>query len=162
MQKSALGNQHLAFSLSVQGEHRGVITVTDKAMARGHIAGMKDFRDLLVWRKAHTLTLAIYLATAKFPGDERFGLTVQMRRSSVLISARLAEGCGKRGNGEFYRFLNIATASASELEYCILLARDLKFLDEETYTSLDEKIVEVRKMLGALISKVGEDSRLTA
>jgi four helix bundle protein len=123
---------------------------------------MKDFRDLLVWRKAHLLTLAIYVATAKFPGDERFGLTVQMRRSSVLIAARLAEGCGKRGNGEFYRYLNIATASASELEYCILLARDLKFLDEETYASLDEKIVEVRKMLGALICKVGEDSKLSA
>jgi len=107
-------------------------------------------------------SLATNGATAKFPNDERFGLSVQMRRSAVLIAARLAEGCGKRGNGEFYRYLNIATASASELEYCILLARDFKFLDEETYTSLDEKIVEVRKMLGSLICKVDVDTRLNA
>jgi four helix bundle protein len=85
-----------------------------------------------------------------------------MRRVSVSIAAKLAGGCGKRGNGEFYRYLNIATASASELEYCILRARDLKFLDEDTYESLDEKIVEVRKMLGSLICKVDIDTRLSA
>lgn len=97
---------------------------------------MKNFRDLNVWHKAHALTLAAYKRTASFPREEVYGLTSQIRRSAASIAANLAEGCGKRGNAEFQRFLNIATGSASELEYHFLLARDLGFLaDPETSTS---------------------------
>jgi four helix bundle protein len=69
---------------------------------------MKDFRSLRVWEKAHLLALDAYRSTNNFPKQELFGLTSQIRRAVVSIPANIAEGCGKRGNGEFQRFLNIA------------------------------------------------------
>ena len=118
---------------------------------------MKNFRDLVVWQKAHQLTLASYQGTARFPREEMFGLTSQIRRCSASIPANIAEGCGKRSNNEFQRFLHIATGSASELEYHFLLAQDLGFLEEEDYRSLDQKVIEVKKMLAGLIKKIEAD-----
>jgi four helix bundle protein len=89
---------------------------------------MKDFRDLVVWQKSHQLTLAAYRETMSFPSDERFGLTSQIRRSAASVPANIAEGCGRCGNGEFHRFLQVAMGSASEVEYHFLLAHDLKYL----------------------------------
>lgn len=86
-----------------------------------------------------------------------FGLTSQIRRCSASIPANIAEGCGKRSNNEFQRFLHIATGSASELEYHFLLAKDLGFLEEEDYRSLDQKVIEVKKMLAGLIKKIEAD-----
>ena len=78
---------------------------------------MKDFRNLKVWERAHYLTLAVYKTTSRFPREEVYGLTSQIRRCSASIAANLAEGCGKRGNNEFQRYLQIASGSASELDY---------------------------------------------
>ena len=89
---------------------------------------MKDFRDLQVWQKAHQLTLTVYRLTASFPQTEWYGLTTQLRRSSASVAANLAEGCGRNGDAELARFCSIAMGSASELEYHLLLARDLKLL----------------------------------
>lgn len=94
---------------------------------------MKDFRNLRVWEEAHQLTLKIYRATKQFPREELYGLISQMRRCSVSIGANLAEGCGKRGNNEFQRYLVIASGSASELEYELLLAKDLEYLGETAH-----------------------------
>ena len=94
---------------------------------------MKNFRDLVVWQKSHQLTLDAYRLTASFPADERFGLTSQTRRSTASIPANIAEGCGRRGNPEFHRFLQVAMGSASEAEYHFLLANDLKYLNVENY-----------------------------
>ncbi len=88
---------------------------------------MKNFRDLMVWQKAHALTLASYRGIAGFPRQEIYGLISQIRRCSASIAANIAEGCGKRGNPEFQRYLHIAAGSASELEYHFLLAKDLGF-----------------------------------
>jgi four helix bundle protein len=118
------------------------------------VAAMKNFRDLLVWEKAHLLTLNSYRLTNAFPRQELFGLTSQIRRAAASIAANIAEGCGKRGNGEFQRFLNIASGSASELEYHFLLAHDLQLLDQEAYTHLNASVVEVKRMLSALARKV--------
>jgi four helix bundle protein len=115
---------------------------------------MKDFRDLLVWQKAHQLTLASYGTTVSFPRQAIYGLTSQIRRCAASIAANIAEGCGKRGNGEFQRFLNIACGSASELEYHFLLARDLGFLNDMDYQELNGGIVEIKRMLASLIRKV--------
>jgi four helix bundle protein len=115
---------------------------------------MKDFRDLKVWHKAHALTLAAYKATTLFPGDEKYGLTSQIRRCSASIGANIAEGCGRRGNGELHRFLQMATGSASELEYHFLLAKDLHLLNDEAYTLLNTEVVELKRMLASLINKV--------
>jgi four helix bundle protein len=94
---------------------------------------MKDFRSLQVWTKSHQLTLAVYRATANFPKEELYGLTSQIRRSCSSIAANFAEGYGRRGNGEFHRFLQMAMGSASELEYHILLAHDLGLLAPDSF-----------------------------
>jgi four helix bundle protein len=115
---------------------------------------MKDFRDLMVWRKAHLLTLATYKLTSRFPKDELYTLTAQMRRSSSSVATNIAEGCGRRGNGEFHKFLQNAAGSASELEYQFLLARDLKYFPEEEYGPVQTAVVEIKKMLASLINRV--------
>jgi four helix bundle protein len=112
---------------------------------------MKDFRDLKVWEKAHQLTLAIYRLTATFPREERFGLISQVRRCSASIGANIVEGCGKRGNAEFHRFLQIASGSASELDYHLLLSHDLGFLNDGLYHKLTEKLSHLRRMLTSLL-----------
>jgi four helix bundle protein len=118
---------------------------------------MKSFRDLMVWEKAHALALASYRGTAEFPKQEIYGLTSQIRRCSASIAANIAEGCGKRSNAEFQRFLHIAAGSASELEYHFLLAKDLGFLSLEEHKTLDDSTVEVKRMLAGLIRKVEAD-----
>jgi four helix bundle protein len=115
---------------------------------------MKDFRDLKVWEKAHALALACYMATAAFPKQEMFGLVSQIRRSGSSVPANIAEGCGRRGNGEFHRFLQIAMGSASELEYHLLLSRDLKFIATPDYDRLQVEVTEVKRMLASLCRKV--------
>jgi four helix bundle protein len=119
---------------------------------------MQGFRDLKVWQKAHHLTLAVYQITAKFPREEMFGLTRQTRRASSSIAANLAEGCARNGDAEFARFCFIAMGSASELEYHLLLARDLEFLSTERHADMQLQVAEVKKMLAALIRKLTADS----
>ncbi len=122
---------------------------------------MQSFKNLKVWEKAHALTLETYCATRIFPREELFGLTSQMRRAAVSIGANLAEGCCRKGDAEFGRFIQIAIGSASELEYHFLLARDLNLLDEASYDRLAEKVVDVKRMLSRLIQtlEAGADSR---
>jgi len=121
---------------------------------------MKDFRDLRVWGKAHSIVLTVYQLSAKFPREEMYGLTSQMRRCSASIAANIAEGCGRRGNGEFHRFLQIAAGSASELEYHFLLAPNLQFLSDFDYEKLTKKLSEIRRMLTSLILKVDAERSL--
>ena len=118
---------------------------------------MKDFRDLQVWQKAHQLTLTVYRLTASFPQTERYGLTSQLRRSSASVAANLAEGCGRNGDAELARFCSIAMGSASESEYHLLLARDLKLLKVTDYAELTQQTTEVKRMLTGLIQKLTAD-----
>jgi four helix bundle protein len=141
-----------------------VVQFSQEALSRQHSAlkwngTMKNFRDLKVWEKSHELALAAYDATSNFPKQEMFGLVSQIRRCAASIPANIAEGCGRRGNGEFHRFLQIAMGSASELEYHLLLSRDLKFLDGQTYISLNGSVEEVKRMLASLVRKVDEERR---
>jgi four helix bundle protein len=122
---------------------------------------MKDFRDSKVWEKAHQLTLDVYRATSRFPREERYGLTSQMRRCSASIGANIAEGCGKRENNEFHRFLQIASGSASELDYHFLLARDLLFLPQTDYAGLEKELSALRRMLSSLLQKVDHERMTT-
>ena len=112
---------------------------------------MKDFRELKVWEKGHSLTMAVYGVTAGFPKEELYGLTSQIRRSCVSIPANIAEGCGRSGDAELARFLQIAMGSASELEYHFLLARDLGYLNPAKYEPLSKEATEVKKMLTVFI-----------
>jgi four helix bundle protein len=108
---------------------------------------MQDFRNLKVWQKAHNLTLAVYKATAEFPKYETFGLRSQVRRATAAIPNNLAEGCGRGTPGDFRRFVQIAMGSAWEVDYLLLLCRDLNYLAVEVYTSLSNDTFEVKRML---------------
>jgi four helix bundle protein len=101
--------------------------------------------------------LAVYRITADFPREERYGITNQLRRSSSSIAANLAEGCGREGDGELARFLSIAMGSASELEYHLLLARDLRLLPVEECERLEQQTIEVKRMLAAFLRKLKAD-----
>ncbi len=118
---------------------------------------MQDFKSLKVWQKAHGLALDIYRTSGQFPSCEIYGLTSQIRRASASIPANIAEGCGRGGNAEFARFLQIASGSASEVEYHLLLARDLGLLKVETHSQLSEKVQEIKRMLSTLTKKVREN-----
>ncbi|HJT54226.1 MAG TPA: four helix bundle protein [Candidatus Angelobacter sp.] len=118
---------------------------------------MKDFRDLKVWGKAHALTLTSYDLTKSFPREEIFGLTSQIRRASLSIPANIAEGCGRRGNAELHRFLQMAMGSANELQYHLLLSRDLGYLKSEIHERVEPQVQEVKRMLAALIRKVDSE-----
>ena len=115
---------------------------------------MKDFRKLSVWEKAHQLTLKIYKVTEKFPREELYGLISQIRRASVSIPTNIAEGCVRSSDADFSRFLYIALGSTSELEYLILLAKDLKIIKNELHIELNDKINEIKKMLISMIQKL--------
>ena len=119
---------------------------------------MQSFRNIRVWEKTHALTLDIYRSSKAFPREEMYGLTSQMRRSSASIGANIAEGCCRKGDGELGRFLQIAMGSASELEYHLLLARDLELLNIIDYQRLATETVEVKRMLSSFIGKLRAES----
>jgi len=110
----------------------------------------RDFRTIAAWQRAHALALRLYRATSEFPRDERFGLVSQMRRACASIPTNVAEGCGRSTNSELARFIDIATGSASEVEYQLLLAKDLGYLPEDQHTSLTTEVVQIRGMFLAL------------
>jgi four helix bundle protein len=112
---------------------------------------MRDFRNTQAWHKAHALVLQTYRVTRSFPADERFNLTSQVRRAALSIPTNIAEGCGRETDRELARFLQIAAGSASELEYLMLAARDLSYIDAEAHGSLDISVNEVKKMLNAFV-----------
>jgi four helix bundle protein len=118
---------------------------------------VKDFRELKVWQKAHELTLAVYRITATFPREELYGLTSQLRRACSSIAANLAEGCGRSGDAEFARYCSIAMGSASEVEYHLLLAKDLKLIKPADYQELATRATELKRMLTGLLQKLNAD-----
>ncbi len=120
---------------------------------------MQDFKQLKVWQRSHQLTLAVYQATASFPKHELYGLTSQVRRSCSSIPANISEGCGRDSGADLARFLQIAMGSASELEYHLLLASELGFLTPKVYQPLAGELIEIKRMLTALIRKVRNSKR---
>ena len=115
---------------------------------------MRNYRDLRVWEDAHELTLSIYRVTQLFPKEERFGLISQIRRASSSIGANLAEGCGRRSDGEMARFVQIAMGSGAELSYHLLLARDLGLVSKASFEPLRSDLSEVMRMLSSLSQKL--------
>jgi four helix bundle protein len=110
-----------------------------------------------VWEKSHQLTLDIYKATETFPHEERYGITSQIHRASVSIPTNIAEGSGRQSDADFGRFLGIAMGSASELEYLILLAKDLELLGLSDHIQLHTRLEEIKKMLAKFIIKLRAD-----
>jgi four helix bundle protein len=112
-----------------------------------------QYRELIVWQKAFLLTEKIYLYTKKFPKEEIYSLTDQIRRAAVSIPSNIAEWSWRWSNAEYARFLNIAKWSCCELETQILLASKLEYLDTSSEEELLELIEEVLKMLVSIIQK---------
>jgi four helix bundle protein len=123
---------------------------------------MQDFRQLKVWQKAHQLTLTVYRLTGAFPKTEQYGMTSQMRRSAASVACNIAEGCGRGSDVDFARFLQMAFGSASELEYQLLLAKDLGWIATSSTSSTPELnedqaeslVIEVKRMLTTFIQKL--------
>jgi four helix bundle protein len=112
-------------------------------------APSKSFEDLIVWQKAHALTLATYRITESFPKTEQFGLTSQMRRASTSIAANIAEGYRKRSANDKARFMNISEGSLDELKYFFILSRDLSYISVDTQIELELQCNEVSRLLHA-------------
>lgn len=115
---------------------------------------MRDYKKFQVWQKAHLLTLDVYRISKIFPRTEMVGLISQIKRSSASIPTNVAEGCGRNSEKEFRQFLYIAFGSANELEYQIILASDLKYIENVTSQKLLIQIEEIKKMLNSLIRKL--------
>jgi four helix bundle protein len=115
---------------------------------------MQDFKKLAVWQRAHALTLKVYEVSGGFPSSELYGLTSQVRRAAASVPANIAEGCGRDGGADFARFLQIAQGSASELEYHLLLAHDLRFLTDAAHVACIDELTNVRRMLTSLTQRV--------
>jgi four helix bundle protein len=115
---------------------------------------LQSFRNLKVWEKSHLLTLDVYRSTRSFPWEEIYGVTSQMRRSAASVGANIAEGSCRKGDAEFGRFLYIAMGSASELEYHLIFAHDLKMLKTEDYDRLSNEVLEVKRMLASFLQKL--------
>ena len=111
----------------------------------------RSFRDLLVWRKAHELTLAVYAFTAGFPRQETYGLALQMRRAAFSVPANIAEGFRRRGKPDKARYMNIAEGSLEECRYYLILAQDLGYGDT---THLSVAAEEVSRLLGAYAAAI--------
>ena len=108
---------------------------------------VRTFQDLIVWQKAHALTLNVYGATKAFPSDERYGITSQIRRAAYSVPSNIVEGHSRRGKKEFQRFLSIAAGSLSELRYFLILSRDLGHLSSDAYEKLWSDAEEVGRIL---------------
>ncbi len=115
---------------------------------------MRDYTKLESWQRSHQLTLKIYLASKTFPKEEIFGLTSQMRRSSSSVPTNIAEGCGRNTNPQTRHFFDIALGSLSELQYQILLSKDLNYIPESLALKLLAEANEVRRMIYAYHQKL--------
>ncbi|MEM4263601.1 MAG: four helix bundle protein [Candidatus Woesearchaeota archaeon] len=115
---------------------------------------MQDYKKLNVWEESHKLNLEINKALKKFPATERFALAPQLWRASFSITANIVEGSGKYSQKDFAKFLQISLGSARELEYYLLLAKDLKYITEINYVQLNDKIDKICAMLANLIKTI--------
>ena len=115
---------------------------------------MRNYEDLAVWQRAHALTVKLYRITDSFPRSEMFGLTSQIRRAANSIGANLAEGCGRWGDAELARYVQISMGSAAELQHHLRLARDLGFLSRSEYAAVLDDVTSVRQMLTAFLQKL--------
>ncbi len=114
---------------------------------------MRNFLNLEIWKRSHELTLEIYKNTKQFPKEELFGLTSQIRRSAMSIPSNIAEGCGRNSNPQLSNFLQIASGSCSELQYQIILSKDLSYINEQVFHDLHSNAVDIRRMIYAYSGK---------
>ena len=127
---------------------------------------MRDYKKIVAWQRSHALTLAVYEFTKRFPDEERFGLTSQVRRAAYSVPSNNAEGSGRDSQKDYLRFLFISLASLKETEYFLLLAHDLGYLNDDAYETLSDQVNSSFRVLHGLIKatkkEVGAMGRFTA
>ena len=112
---------------------------------------IKSFTDLNAWKESHKLVLDVYKITKKFPKEEIFGLTSQIRRASVSITSNIAEGFSRNSYKEKVQFYSIALGSLTEVQNQLLIARDIRYMPQETFSLLAQKTITASKLLAGLI-----------
>ena len=115
---------------------------------------MQDFHNLDVWKRAHKLVLRVYTVSQELPASENFGLALHLRRSAVNIARSIADGAGRSSDAEFGIELKKARAAGHELEYVVLLCRDLGFIVPEVHAEVTDEIIELRRMISGLIKRL--------
>ena len=125
--------------------------------AKKLIIKMRDYKKYDIWKLSHSLSLEIYKITEHFPKEEVFGLTSQIRRASSSIGINIVEGCGRGSDEDFKRFLRNASGSAFEVEYILLLSKDLNYISEEQFLKLSPKAEELKMKISKLILKIEDD-----
>ncbi|MFU8813550.1 MAG: four helix bundle protein [Balneolaceae bacterium] len=115
---------------------------------------MHHYKELNVWAKAVSLATEIYKSTSEFPQSELYGITSQMRRCAVSISSNIAEGAGRSSSKDFTRFLHIANGSSYELETQLIISKNLTYLKDAEFDSLNNSLTEIQKMLYTFIKKI--------
>lgn len=119
---------------------------------------MGNFRQLSIWKRAHSFALEVHRCTGSFPVTERYGLAAQMRRAAISVVSNIAEGCGRHHDRELAYFLRIARGSVRELESQLLLSRDLGYVAQETWIEMDARAEEISNMLFSFASTVADRS----
>jgi len=115
---------------------------------------MRDFKKYDIWKLSHQFTLDIYTSTKSFPKEEIYGIVSQIRRASTSIPTNISEGCGRDSDSEFNRFLTIALGSTSEVEYLLILSKELEYIDSNTFIQLEENINIIKKKIYTLKQKL--------
>jgi four helix bundle protein len=120
---------------------------------------MRDYKKFKVWIRSHELTIKVYKEIVPcFPDSEKYGLTSQIRRAAYSIPFNISEGCSRSSEKDFAHFLEISLGSANELEYCLLLTKDILFINEEQYAILNDKINAIKAMIINLIKKIRSEA----
>ena len=123
---------------------------------------MQEFRTVIAWQKAHALALQLYTITANFPQSESFGMTAQLRRAAINPPQRIAESCGRDLKADKLRGLSAARAALVELEYLILLARDLHLIEDPLHDTLHAEVIEARRTLSGFINAIDRTAAPTS
>ena len=136
--------------------HRGSQETEDRSQKRRLEVRMatRSYKELIVWRKAHSFVLNVYALSEGFPKSELYGLTSQFRRAAVSIAANIAEGYVKKTPADKLRFFNISQGSLEECSYYIVLAKDLKYITEAQSIALDNLLAETTKLLQSYVSRI--------
>jgi four helix bundle protein len=125
------------------------------AKARKTMSEERGFRKLAAWQRAYRLVLAVYKHSQTFPSSELYGLTMQMRRAAISVTANIAEGCERQHRKEFLQFLSVSKGSLAEVETYLMLAKDLGYLSQNDFVDLEVQRKEVGKLLSGLYKSLG-------
>lgn len=115
---------------------------------------MQNYKDLILWQKSHLLILEIYRITRKFPKEEQYILTSQLKRACLSVVLTIVEGCGKYTDADTANFFQTSLGSIQGTEYCLLLSKELEYINKEEYIQLEQSTGAIKGMLISLIKRI--------